>query len=96
MVILAAIVSAAIGLTRLLVLSNPLYRIKDNDDNTFASVINVIISTQSSQSSLTSASSDNSETITNVHGYTTTKRNGSGIENDGNNNNNNNNSSWMI
>jgi hypothetical protein len=96
MVILAAIVSAAIGLIRLLVLSNPLYRIKDNDDNTFASVINVIISTQSSQSSLTSASSDNSETITNVHGYTTTKRNGSGIENDGNNNNNNNNNNSSV
>lgn len=88
MVIFAAIASAAIGL-RLLILSNPLYRIIDNDDNTFASLITAILSMQPLQSSLTSASSDNSETITNGHVNTTTKRNGSGIENDGNNNNNN-------
>ena len=91
-VIFAAIASAAIGLIRLLILYNPLYRSIDNYDNMLASIVTTILSTQPSPSSLTSPSAARNEIITNGHGYAITKRKSSSIENDGNSDDNNNSS----
>jgi hypothetical protein len=100
-VIFAAISSAAIGLIRLLILSNPLHCSINNENNTFANIITTFLS--KSSPSLTSTSSAKSETITNGHGYAITKRNSSdsnlennvngiGNDDDGNSDDNNNSS----